>query len=268
MSKSPQPPLSAWAGEDVRRLLESRFDLGAAPTLRAILTTDAQRNMLDEAAAELSQRREALREAAAQNAGEATETTDATTAAKKATETLRERYTHIRGQARTSLLEPDPDANVPPETIASNRKLYKHAFTASPSKLFNLGFDRQLSLIEPTVLAIAKDTTLSAFDPQQRLARDYRAAEVAVTRWTNERKDDVKSTRHLEKCREMFDASDLAYTLQVESFLVRFSRKDEAGDFLKSKDAAYAARRRAKANITEEPDAPNAIEPLTPQPNT
>lgn len=268
MSKSPQPPLSAWAGEDVRRLLESRFDLGAAPALRATLATDTQRAMLDEIAAELSQRREALREAAAQNAIEATETTDAAVAAKQTTETMRDRYTHVRGQARTGLLEPDPDAKVPPETIASNQKLFKRAFTASPSALVNLGFDRQISLIEPTVLALAKDATLSRFDPHQLLARDYRAADTAVTLWSKERKDDVKATRHLEKCREMFDASAKAYVLQAESFLVRLSRKDEAGDFLKTKDAAYAARRRAKADITQEPDAPDAIEPLSPQPNT
>lgn len=95
----------------------------------------------------------------------------------------------------------------------------------------------------------------NGLDGDGKFADAVDEAEAALRELQRETQEDIIATRALNAARAVFDRVHKAHTMLIESVLAREERLDEARRFIRRRDPAYAARRRARAPVEQEAEA-------------
>ena len=248
--------------EDRRRLLESRHDIGAvekpvtlSPHATFQLAIVASRD-------ELAQERVALQSATARVAREHSETDAERAKVAESVAALVRRYAFVRGKVQDALLNVDPDVVVNATELERRKRLVERTFHLSQSELERLAQGAIIEFVGSVVEALDTEPDFKPLGYGISFAAVHSAAKSDTQEFGREASEDAQAMNLLRSARDAFDRAAYAHTLLVESILVRHNRKDELGQFILSRNAAYAARRAARVSVTEEPGGGDVDGPL------
>ena len=239
--------------EDRRRLLESRHDISAVDK-PVTLTPHANFQLAIVASRdELAQERVALQSAAARVAREHSETDAERAKLAESVAALVRRYAFVRGKVQDALLNVDPDVVVNATELERRKRLVDRTFSLSQSDIERLGQGAIIEIVGTVVEALETEPDLKPLGYGTSFMAIHNAAKSDAHEFGRENNEDAQAMTSLRNARAGFDRATNAHTLLVESILVRHNRKDEIGQFILSRNAAYAARRAARVPVTEEP---------------
>lgn len=248
--------------EDRRRLLESRHDIGAVDK-PVTLTPHANFQLAIVASRdELAQERVALQSAAALVAREHTETDTERAKLAESIAALIRRYAFVRGKVQDALLNVDPDIVLNAAEIERRKRLVDRTFRVSTSDLERLAQGAIIEFIGTIVEALETEPDLKQLGYGASLSAIHTAAKSDAQEFGRETNEDAQAMNALRTARAGLDRAAYAHILLVESILVRQNRKDELGQFILSRNAAYAARRAARVPVAEEPGGDDVDTPL------
>jgi hypothetical protein len=256
--------------EDRRRLLESRHDI-AAVEKPVTLSPHANFQMAIVASRdELAQERIALQSAVGLVAREHSETDAERAKLTESITALVRRYAFVRGKVQDVLLNVDPDAAINATELERRKRLVDRTFSLSQSDLDRLAQGAIIEFVGGVVEALDAEPDLKPLGYGPSFAAIHSAAKSDAQEFGRETTEDAQAMTSLRASRETFDRAAYAHLLLVESILVRHDRKEELGQFILSRNAAYAARRAARVPVSEEPggadvDAPTPA-PASPAP--
>lgn len=254
--------------EDRRRLLESRHDIAAVEKPVTLTPNATLQSAVVASRDELSQERVALESAIARVAREHGETDAERAKVAESVAALVRRYGFIRGKIQDALLNVDPDAAVSATELERRKKLIDRTFRLSPSDLDRLAQGAIIEFASVVVEALETEPDLKPFGYGASLATIQQAAKNDVQEFGRETSEDAAAMNALRIARDAFDRAAYAHTLLVESILVRHNRKEELGQFILSRDAAYTARRAARVPVIEEPGGGDVEAPPPASPET
>ena len=242
---------SAAAAEDRIRLLEGRHDVDAANVPSAITDDPVGLAAVVQSAAELAVARTELLARVSLVIHEGRETADARATVELACDYGRGQLLFVRDDA-TRAARVDPDAPADPAALAEQERAAATLFPYTSGSLRSMGPDSLLSVIEPLVKQLPADPA-GVNGPQTRLGRASERLSDALSVVDREGGEDRDAFAQLFAARASFDRAARVHALRVESALLREGREAELGRFLKAKDPAYSARRRASVPVEEEP---------------
>lgn len=252
--------------EDGRRLLETHADVRAAQDPATITDNPALQGAIAYTAGRLAETRERLVGAIRENTRESGETAVARDAAQKAASFARSAWRYARGRLEQHLLNPPPDTPVEPDERIRREKVLQRIAPLRPSDLARMSPDRIAEHMQALRAALDEDTVRSDLDglplPQlvESLDRGIEQLVQAAGAIAREVDEDREATRALDDARGALDRASVLHGMMVEVALRDADRLDRIGRFIKARDPAYRARRRAGRTVADEPDLPSAIE--------
>lgn len=247
--------------EDRRRLLESRHDIGAVEKPVTVTPNATFQLAIVASRDELAQGRAALQSAAARVDREHSETDAERAKLSESVAALVRRYTFVRAKVQDALLNVDPDVVVAATEIERRKRLVDRTFRLSQSEVERLAQGAIIEFIGTVVEALDSEPDLKPLGYGSSFGAVHHAAKSDAQEFTRETSEDAQAMTSLRIAREALDRAAYAHTLLVESILVRQNRKDEIGQFILSRNAAYAARRAARVPVIEEPGADDVDAP-------
>jgi hypothetical protein len=253
-----------YAEEDRRRLLEARHDIAASQKPPDLSPTTVYQKAIAASRDDLANADAALRAACALAAREHTETDIERTKLGQTIDTLVRRYAFLRGKVQDALVNIDPDIPLPAGEIERRERLLGRVFRIAASDLERMGQGSIIEFVASVVDALETEPDLKALGFGPALSNALNAAKNAAKELNRENDEDAKAMATLRTAREVFDRTSKSHALQIESILVRQSRSEELGRYILAKDAAYAARRAARAPVADEPGAANVENPVSP----
>lgn len=246
---------STMTEEDLIRLIESRHDIQAVAD-PARLTGDSDYQIpVTASRRELAAVRELLVARVAFSTREASETDTERAHAHKALGNALEHYRFFRSRTYDALLNLPPSAQITVEEVTRRQRLYDRYFKLNYSDLSRQAFEKQVEVLDNLLAAHESEAELKALGHTAELEAVIRPAIKAIQEYHRETREDIMATSALVEARTVFDRAHRAHIQLIESLLVRHNIEHEAGHFLKRRDPTYAARRRTKAPVTQEPDA-------------
>jgi hypothetical protein len=246
--------------EDRRRLLESRHDIGAVAR-PVVLTPHAHFQMAIVASRdELAQERNALQDAAGRVLRERGETDTERAKLADSIAALVRRYAFVRGKVQDALLNVDPDVVINATEIERRRRLVERTFRLAQSDLERLAQNAIIEYIGTVVQALETEPDLIPLGYGPSFAAVHQSAKSDAQELSRESNEDAQAQSALRGVRDTFDRAAYAHALLVESILVRQNRRDELGQFILSRNAAYSE---ARAPIDDEPGSKDIDAPLT-----
>lgn len=248
--------------EDRRRLLESRHDISAVAS-PVTLTPNATYQMAIVASRdELAQERVSLQSAAGRVVRERGETDTERAKLADSIAALVRRYAFVRGKVQDALLNVDPDVAINATEIERRKRLVDRTFRLSQSDLERLSQGDIIEFVGTVVEALGAEPDLVPLGYAASFGAVHQSAKSDAQEFSRETKEDAQAVTLLRAARDAFDRAAYAHTLLVESILVRHNRKEELGQFILSRNAAYAARRAARVPLSEEPGGGDVDAPL------
>jgi hypothetical protein len=241
-----------YADEDRRRLLESRHDLGAIEDPAKLTPLPAYQQALSLSRDELGAARAGLKTQAAALSLDKSETDAARATLQEEIGAAIRRYVFTRNKVQDALLNVDPATPITATELARRTRLFDKVFAQTGSELERLSQRKAIESMGSVVQALGDEADLKGLGLKAPLEATHVAAETAASNLDRELKEDDVALAALREAREAHDRAADGHALLVESVLVRSGRKAELGDYVLAKDAAYAARRAAKAPIGEE----------------
>lgn len=241
--------------EDLIRLLESRHDIQAVANPARLTSDPGHQISVANSREELSNARELLVARVALTTREASETDNERTNVKNTLGNALEHYRFFRNRAYDALLNLPPGTRLPDEEITRRQRLYDRYFKLNYTQLSRQALEKQVEVLDNLVAAHETEEDLRNLGHSAQLEAAIRPAIAAIQEYHRETREDLMATSALIEARTIFDRAHRAHVLLVESLLVRHGLENEAGHFLKRRDAAYAARRRSKTSVTQEPEA-------------
>lgn len=252
-----------YAEEDQRRLYESRHDIDAAKTPANLTGNAKMQAALVVSTGELSAARTALESAASSVERERNETDAERAHVDQSIAALVRRYGFIRGKVQDVLLNVDPEVIVSAEEIERRNKLFDRVFRHAPSDLNREGQGTIVEFVSGVATALQDEPDLKSLGFAVSLTTALDAAKAAQKALGRETNEDAQAMTALRNARTTLDTAALAHELLVESILVRVNRRDDLGQYILRRNAAYAARRAARVPVNQEPAAPEVKAPET-----
>lgn len=254
--------------EDRRRLLESRHDIGAVAQPVSLTPHATFQLAVVASRDELAQERVALQSATARVAREHSETDAERAKLAESIAALVRRYAFVRGKVQDVLLNVDPDVVVNATELERRKRLVDRTFNLSQSDVERLSQGAIIEFVGTVIDALNTEPDLQALGYGASFAAIHQAAKSDAQEFGRETTEDAQAMSLLRAARDGFDRAAYAHTLLVESILVRHNRKEELGQFILSRNAAYAARRAARVPVTEEPGIDDVDAPVIAPTNT
>ena len=240
--------------EDMIRLLESRFDVQAVKDPSKLTDKPVYQAAVAESRDELAGARADLVGAVAHNSRARGETDAEGARAQTLIGKAQDHYRYYRGRAKDALLNPPPNQPLSAEEIHRRQRLFDRYYGLPPYDLERLALDKKVEVFEHLLTAYQSEKDLKNLGHLPALKAVFDPAIEAGAEFQREVGEDLGATQALKDSRAAFDRAHRAHIRQVDSVLTRFGREDEARHFIKRRDPAYAARRRAKAPAAQEPD--------------
>lgn len=252
-----------YAEEDQRRLHESRHDIDAAKTPADLTGNSKMQAALVVSTAELSTARTALESAASSVEHERNETDTERARMDQSLAALVRRYGFIRGKVQDVLLNMDPEVAIATEEIERRNKLFGRVFRHAPSDLNREAQGTIVEFVAGVAKALQDEPDLAGLGFAVSLNTVLDAAKAALKELGRETNEDAQAMTALRGARTAFDNAALAHELLVESILVRGNRRDDVGQYVLRRDAAYAARRAVRVPVNQELTTPEIKAPET-----
>ncbi|MRG91828.1 hypothetical protein [Polyangium spumosum] len=250
-----------YTDEDRRRLLESRHDISACDNPALLTPKPTFQSAVLESRDELASARVGIQSATGLVSRERTETDTERARLEEAVLACVRRYAFVRGKVQDVLLNVDPDMPLPASERERRQRLFDRVFGTTPSDLGRMSQGNIVEVAGGVADALAKEPDLAQLGLAEGLAIAHAAARDAAKELNREADEDTQAMLGLRAARDAFDRAASAHALFVESLLARSGRKDEIGQFVLARDAAYAARRAARVPVSEEPGANEIDEP-------
>ncbi len=245
--------------EDLIRLLESRHDIQAVADPTKLTPTPAFQAAVAASRDELAAARSALILTVAVNTNESSETDTERAHVQNLLGNAREHYRYYRARTRDTLLNYAPGTVVAPEESTRRERLYDRYYKLNHSELANMALDKQVEVLDALLTAHETENELKALGHGPLLEAAIRPGIQAVQEFHREVREDLIATQALVIDRIVFDRTHRAHIQFIESLLLRHERDSEAGYFVKRRDPSYAARRRTKAPMAQEPEATDIV---------
>jgi hypothetical protein len=256
-----------YTDEDRRRLLESQHDIAAVDKPATLSASNTTQSSITESRDELKDARKALQSAAHSVIRERSETDAERAKLDQALSTLVRRYGFIRVKVQDALLNIDPEITVSATEIERRTRLIERIFPLNPTELGRMAQADLIEFTSAVAHALSSEPDLKPLAFADSFATAYSHAKTAANELRRETSEDAQAMTTLRNARNTFDCSASAHALLVESILVRNHRKDDIGQFILARNAAYAARRAARAPISDEPGANNVDQPAPETPD-
>lgn len=240
--------------EDTIRLLESRHDIHAVANPGGLTHDPVYQAAVIESRDELAAARAELVQKVAHNTLELSETDTERARAQQLLAEAVEHYRYYRGRTEDALLNPPPGQPLGPEEFNRRQRLFGRYYEQNPSELVRLSLNKQVEVLDALLSAYQTEAELQNLNHLAHLEATFRPAIDAVQEYHRETHEDLMATETLQQARRAFDRALLAHTRLVESLLTRVDREDDARHFIKRREPAYAARRRAKTSVAQEPE--------------
>ena len=251
--------------EDLRRAVEAAHDVNACEDVAALTPHVQEQDALLFSRAELAAARELLHNAAAHRDKELNETDVYRVQIAGKRETLAAHYSRAAHTAAGLLID-DPEAPMSAGERKRRQRLIKDIFIFTRNGLRDRTPDALFVQFEAWLLACEQDPDLKPLKLTRAIKPHITQLGALAEGHQQEQREDRDATADLNEAREGLDAAHSAHVLLVESVLVRGRRSDQLGRFVLARDAAYAARRRAKKPLTDEPGAAALLHLLAPSP--
>lgn len=243
--------------EDATRLLESRHDVEVLADPSSLVASPDFQPSVVASRDELAGARAELVDKASANARDLSETDAERANAHMTLEFAVDYYDYFRRRAQNLLLETAPGVRLTPEETHRRGRLFNRYFNMSRTALSGQSIDKQIEVLQALKQGFKGEPELQQLiDDDAPFNEAVEAAADGAKNLQREIREDLLATRELRRAREAFDRLHRSHVQLVESLLTRQGRSDEAGRFIKRRDPAYAARRRARAPIHDEPEAP------------
>ncbi len=253
--------------EDQIRLLESRHDIQAVTDPASLTPVPAYQAAVATSRDNLQAARDALVLQVAHNTTEQSETDTERANVQKQLGNAREHYRFYRSRTRDALLNPAPGVKLSPEESARRQRLYDRYYKLNNTALSFLALDKQVEILDALLTAYQTEEELKDLGHGPILEAAIRPAIAAIQEFHREVREDLLATRTLVEARTTFDRAHRFHIQLVDSLLQLHERAHDAGHFLKRRDPAYAARRKSRKPIAEEPESHTIeTEILAPQP--
>lgn len=247
--------MSAISEEDRRRLLEGRHDIHAMDDIHQVIAEPMSQQMLAFSKDALGAKREELL-ACVQTASRERSETDAERAKLQvAVADYARRYVYVRAKVQDALLNIPPDVELDPSEIDRRRKLFERYFRQTGSEIERGSVSWALETIGGIVQGLKTEPDLAPLGLDGVLSASHAAGLQAARDLNREVDEDSTAMQNLRAAREQFDRANKAHALLVESALVREGKGEMLGRYVLAKDAAYSARRAARAPLEKEPGA-------------
>ncbi len=252
--------------EDGRRLLESHADIRAAQDPSAITDAAPLQGAIAYTAGRLAEARATLVDAIRESTRELGETAAARDAGQKAAAYGRGAWRFVRGRLEQHLLNPPPSALPERDELARRGKLLARIAPLRVSDLGRMGAERitgHLQALRAALdeQAVQRDLDGLALGPLAETLDD--AIERLVTALgdlAREIDEDREAARSLADARSGLDGASTLHAMIIEATLRDAGRLDRLGRFVKARDPAYRARRRAGRAIADEPELSGAVD--------
>lgn len=241
--------------KDTIRLLETRHDILAVADPAALTDSPVYRRAVAQSRDELGMARAELVEKVALNTVESSETDTERARVQRLLSEALEHYRYYRGRTEDALLNPPPEHPLSAEELNRRQRLYTRYYGQNASDLGRVGFAKQIEVLDALLTAYQSENELEALGHLPHLQTAFRPAIAAIQELQREIQQDRAATETLDAARNALDRAHRAHTQWVESLLIRAGREDDAGHFIKRRQPAYAARRRAKTSVAQEPEA-------------
>ncbi|MEZ4437179.1 MAG: hypothetical protein R3F65_32705 [bacterium] len=252
--------------EDGRRLLESHADIRAAKDPPAITDAPTLQSAVAYTAERLADARAALVIAIRENTRELGETADARGAGQKAAALGRNTWRYVRGRIEQHLLNPPPTDLPDPEELARREKLLARIAPQRTSDLGRMSPERVVEHLQALRAALDEEAVQRELHPMgiqplaESLDRAIDGLMTALGALAREIDEDREATRALTDTRATLDQASTQHAMMIEVALRDAGRVDRIGRFVKGRDAAYRARRRAGRAVADEPGLAGAMD--------
>lgn len=253
--------------QDLSRLIEGTYDLDKGKSPSAITPDTRYHSALTASHNDLSGALTVLRGAITTRSVEAAETDTARAARTPAVALARQDYAYALGKVKDAFLTFPPRHALPEVEQERRRRLVNRIFDINPGDMGGFGGERMFNLLNQTADTIEKQPDLQPLtlyaggdEPiavYTYLRQSAEALQAAMEDVTRESSEDVQATSDLNMARDAFDKAQRAHREQVKSVLTRINAADRLGDYIKTADPAYAARRSSGVPIRDEPEAPD-----------
>jgi hypothetical protein len=252
--------------QDRQRLYEARADILSCASPARVTASAAAQAHLAESCATLSDTYDTLRLAILSLLRDSTETQAARDAFAAAFADALTHYDYMRAEAKRALIKPKPSVRklLTATELERRRDLLDCVLPTAPSDLPDTAPAQQVEYLTRTCAAVAADPTLSPLALHDDLAALLPDLSRLSADLSQERADDTLSSDDLKAARDALDTAARAHKKLVDAILTAQGRADDLGRFIQSAQPAYAARRRAKQPMTQEPDFDQVTTPIPP----
>ncbi|HRI68052.1 MAG TPA: hypothetical protein PK156_27635 [Polyangium sp.] len=248
------------ANEDRQRLLESRHDIAAAePT--SMTSNAAYQAAAAQSRDHLAAKRADLHQVAQTHSREKSETDAGRATLAAAVSNALRWYEFVRDRAESRLLKPAPNVHVDVHEMERRQKLFARVFGIAPSSFSAQSTQAVIETFGMVAEALTKEPDLVPLKLDDDMRNAHQAAEAAAVSLNREIDEDSAAQKALRQAREAFDRAARTHARIVEGILVHENKEDDLGQYVLSRDPAYAARRKANAPLSEEPGAETIEQP-------
>ena len=248
------------ANEDRQRLLESRHDIAAAvPT--SMTSNAAYQAAVTQSRDLLAARRAELLETAQTHSREKSETDAERAKLATAVGQAIRWYEFARDRAESRLLKIAPNVHVDGHEMERRQKLFARIFGTAPSSFSAQSARAVIETMGVVAEALANEPDLAPLKLDDDMRHAHQTAEAAALALNREIDEDSAAQKALRQIREAFDRAARAHARIVEGVLVHEGKETDLGQFVLSRDPAYAARRKANAPLADEPGAETIEQP-------
>ncbi len=257
-----------FAGEDVRRKLEWRFDRSALERVGDLTDSVTLQAALTEAVGRVGAAEQTLKEKLLAVAREGGETSEAREAVVQAGGRVTVTYRFVRGEVERGLLNPPPEALPDAETMSRRGKCFSTLFALTEADFNRLTPERKAEVLggvadlarQPHHNKVLGDDLVALIT--QRFPPVAAEVEVRRGHLQQELREDRTAYTELFEARATFDREHAALVLLVEAALTRGGRLDELGRFVRAHDPAYRARRQAGQSVKGEEGVEEVVSDL------
>ena len=248
----------AFSAEDIRRMVEWRYNRSALATLSDLTNAVALLAALAEALERADASCSDLKVKILAVAREGGETSEAREAMIQAGGRVTTTYRFVRGEVERGLLNPPPEAMPDAETMSRRGKCFSTLFALTEADFNRLTPERKAEVLEGLAGLASQPHHHKVLgdDLAALIAQRFPpvAAEIEVRRGhlQQEVREDRTAYAELFEARATYDREHAALALLVEAALTRAGRLNELGRYVRAQDPAYRARLQSGQSVKEE----------------
>jgi hypothetical protein len=168
-------------------------------------------------------------------------------------------YLRVQLNASAALLAPDVDTPLSDADLREREALLDRTFPLTRTDFMRESYEKLWTLFGEVVRVCTSHALLKPLKLAKGLAAALKVYGADLESWQADQREDRDAQAALVDARAALARASTTHERLVLACLTAESREDQLGRYIRTKDAAYAARRRADKPVADEPDPDDLI---------